>query len=193
MGDRIPPRARDELSSEEQSVYDDFSKIAEYGFGKDGEKFRYKDDRGAFVGPYALFTAVPETGKLAMDLVYSLGKLKIPQDVKETAILACGGHFQAAYELYAHENVAEKAGVLTRSQIDAIKQDRKPADLNENCSLAYDIAKRLCSKPGPLPRSQWDESVKAFGKEGTLVLVHYIGFYAYLCIALNAVDVPVPE
>lgn len=193
MGTRIPPRARDELSPKEQSEYDEFTNMAEQGFGKDGENFRYKDEKGALVGPFALLAATPDTGKIAIDLVSGLGKLSLPQDVKETAILACGGHFQAAYELYAHENVAAKAGVLSRGQIEAIKNDQKPTDLSQNCSLAYDIAKRLCSTPGPLPQTYWDRSVEAFGKEGTLALVHYVGFYAYLCIALNAVDVPVPE
>ena len=193
MGSRIPPRTRDELSAKEQADYDDFSRIAEHGFGPDGEKFRYKDDNGAFVGPYALLTAAPDVGKLAMELVYSIGRLSgLPADAKETAILACGGHFQAAYELYAHENVAEKSGALTEAQINAIKNDQKPTDLNDECSLAYDIAKRLCSTPGPLPQQLWDGSIKAFGKEGTIALVHYTGFYAYLSMALNAVDVPVP-
>lgn len=128
-----------------------------------------------------------------MQLVYAIGELPLPADVKETAILACGGHFQAEYELYAHEAVATKAVVLSQGQIDVIKRDQKPDDLNENCSLAYDIAKRLCSRPGPLPQEYWNRSVKAFAKDGTIALVHFIGFYAYLCIALNAVDVPVPE
>ncbi|KAI5357938.1 hypothetical protein Slin14017_G112990 [Septoria linicola] len=175
MGTRIPPR------------------IAEHEFGKDGENFRYKTDDGAFVGPYALRTAAPEVGKLAMELVYSIGRLPgLPPDAKETAILACGGHFQAAYELYAHQNVAEKAGVLSAAQIESIKIDQKPKDLNENSSIAYDVVKRLCSTPGPLPDTLWHASVTAFGKEGTIALVHYVRFYAYLCIALNAVDVPIP-
>lgn len=175
------------------SVASRFTRIAEHGFGKNGEKFIYKDNDGAWLGPYPLFMAAPQTGKLAMQLVYSIGELPLSPDVKETAILACGGHFQAAYELYAHDSVASKAGVLSSQQIAAIKQDRKPEDLDENCSLAFDVAKRLCSAPGPLPKELWDRCLEAFGKDGTLALVHYVGFYAYLCIALNAVDARVPE
>ncbi|EME47083.1 hypothetical protein DOTSEDRAFT_69151 [Dothistroma septosporum NZE10] len=193
MGSRIPPRPREDLSEQEQKTYDEFTTIAEQGFGKNKEKFTYKDDRDAFVGPYALLTATPKVGKLAMELVYAIGELELPADVKETAILTCGGHFQAKYELYAHEAIATKSGVLTQQQVDAIKKDLRPGQLNENCSLAYDVTKRLCSRPGPLPQELWDSSIGAFGKEGTIALVHYVGFYAYLCIALNAVDVPVPE
>lgn len=167
--------------------------MAEHGFGKNGEKFIYKDGDGAWLGPYPLLMAAPKPGKLAMELVYSIGELPLPADVKETAILTCGGHFQAAYELYAHEAVATKAGVLSKEQINAIKQSRKPTDLNEKCSLAFDVAQRLCGTPGPLAQEEWNKCTEAFGKDGTLALVHYIGFYAYLCIALNAAAVPVPE
>ncbi|KAK4506199.1 hypothetical protein PRZ48_004164 [Zasmidium cellare] len=193
MGSRIPSKPRDQLSSQEQADYDEFTQIAEHGFGKNGEKFLYKDKDGSWLGPYPLLMAAPKTGKLGMELVYSFGELPLPTDVKETAILACGGHFQAAYELYAHEAVATGAGVLSKEQVEVIKQGQKPQDLNENCSLAFDVAKRLCGTPGPLPQEYWDKSVQAFGKDGTVALVHYVGFYAYICIALNAADAPVPE
>lgn len=131
---------------------------------------------------------------MALDLVFSFAKIaSLPADVKETAILTVGGHFQAAYELYAHENVAVKSGVLSQEQVDAIKRDEKPGDLNEECALAFDVAKYLCSQKGPLPRGMWERCVRAFGREGTVALVQYVGFYAYLSIALNAVDAPVPE
>lgn len=137
--------------------------------------------------------AAPKIGKLAMQLVYSIGQLPLPADAKETAILACGGHFQAAYELYAHEAVATNAAVLSKEQIEMIKKGDKAKDLNEDCSLAFDVAKQLCATPGPLPQAYWDRCVKAFGRDGTLALVHYIGLYAYICILLNAADAPVPE
>ncbi|CAK3811852.1 Hypothetical predicted protein [Lecanosticta acicola] len=195
MGSRIPPRPREELSPKEQEEYDHFSKQSEFGFGKNGEKFLYKDaSNGAFIGPYPFLQAAPDTGKMALELVFSVSRIApLPADVKETAILTAGGHFQAAYELYAHANVAVKSGVLSRAQVDVLKSDRKPGDLNGNCSLAYDVAKYLCGQKGPLPKEDWERSVRAFGKEGTLALVHYIGYYAYLCIALNAVDASVPE
>lgn len=106
-----------------------------------------------------MFQAAPETGKLAMELVFSIGKLSLPADVKETAILACGGHFQAAYELYAHENVVVKSKTLSQQQVEMLKADKKPLDLNENCSIAYDTAKYLISTPGPLPQEKWKACV----------------------------------
>lgn len=131
---------------------------------------------------------------MALELVFSFAKIaSLPADVKETAILAVGGHFQAAYELYAHENVAVKSGALSPEQVNVIKRDQKPGDLSEECGLAYDVAKYLCSQKRPLPREEWERCVGAFGREGTVALVHYVGFYAYLSIALNAVDAPVPE
>ena len=193
MGSRLPPIPRDKLPEESKPYYDEFLRLSKKGFGENGEKFLYQDKDGAFVGPYVLFNDYPEIGKNFMDTIFSVGKLPLPADVKETAILSCGGHFQAAYELYAHQHIAVKSGLLSQQQTDAIKKGQKPSDLNEGCSIAYDVATYLCSTPGPLPQSHWDKCVNAFGRQGTVALVHYIGFYAYTCIALNACDAPVPE
>lgn len=192
MGSRVPPRRPEELSPEEKAEYDTFSgQLSSGGFNE--KIFRWKDENGALIGPLALFMAYPELGHRATDLIFSVGSLKgLPNDAKETAILVCGGNFQAAYELYAHENVAEKAGYLSKSQIEWIKENRKPADLNSSCSLAYDVARRLCSAPGPLPDDLWQGSVEAFGKEGAIALVQYTALYAYISITLNGLDVPVP-
>jgi 4-carboxymuconolactone decarboxylase len=82
--------------------------------------------------------------------------------------------------------------LLTKDLADAIAAGKKPDGLTADCALAYDVAKYLCGTPGPLPESLWDASVKAFGKDTTLALVTYVGFYAFVCIAVNACDVPAP-
>jgi len=189
---RLPPQTRDELSSSQQDAHDELSSISQQAFGPSGSKFFYKDDDGRFIGPYPFFLAAPEPGLSAMRHALMLGKLPLPPDAKETAILTCGAHFKAPYELYAHENVA-KTTTLSEQQIESIKGDNKPADLNDQCSIAFDVSQYLCNKPGRLPQDLWDRSVQTLGRDGTVALIHYVGFYAYLCIALNAADVPVPQ
>lgn len=189
---RLPPQTREELSSGQQDAYDELSDISEQAFGPSGSKFSYKDDDGRFIGPYPFFLAAPEPGLSAMRHALMLGKLPLPPDAKETAILTCGAHFKAPYELYAHENVA-KSTTLNDNQIESIKRGERPDELNEQCGIAFDICQYLCKKLGPLPQDLWDLSVRSLGRDGTVALIHYIGFYAYLCIALNATDVPVPK
>ena len=82
---------------------------------------------------------------------------------------------------------------MSKDVVEAIARGEKPAGLNENCSTAFDAATHLASTPGPLPQEIWDRCIAAFGKEGTVALVHYAGAYAYTCIILNAMDAPVPE
>lgn len=189
---RLLPQAKDELSVAQRHAYDELSSISAQAFGPSGSKFAYKDNDGRFIGPYPFFLAAPEPGLSAMRHALMLGKLPLPPDAKETAILTCGAHFKAAYELYAHENVA-KSTTLSERQIQSIKDNEKPSDLNKQCSIAFDVSHYLSNKAGPLPQDLWDRSDEALGRDGTVALIHYVGFYAYLCIALNATDVPVPR
>jgi hypothetical protein len=74
-----------------------------------------------------------------------------------------------------------------------ISTGKKPNDLNEACSLTYDAVHHLGNKPGPLPRELFDRCVKAFGNDGTLLMSHYAGIYAYLSILLNVADASAPK
>lgn len=129
-----------------------------------------------------------------MQLATELAKIPgLPQNARETAILATGSHYKAAYEIYAHERVAVKSTDLTQEQVDKIKTGTKPSNLDEKCSVAFDVAIELVTKPGPLSKQSWDKAEKTLGKQGTLALIHYTGYYAYTCVLLNGCDVPVPD
>ena len=107
--------------------------------------------------------------------------------------MTVGGHFQAGYETYSHAVQAIEQG-LSQEQTNMLRMDKaKPDGLNDNCSIAYDVAKSLVSKPGPLPSGLWDRAVGAFGRDGTIGLLHYIGYYCYVSVILNGVDAAVPE
>lgn len=196
MAERLPPVQRDSLSASDQKAYDSLANGAAGMFG-DPEKspFTYqRSSDGALVGPFPFFLASPEAGEHYMYLFGKLGKIPgFPADAKEVAILTAGAKYQAAYELYAHTNVARKTVGMEKDVVEAIAKGDKPEGLNEGCSVAFDVTNYLVSKPGPLPKELWERSISAFGKEGTVALVHYVGAYAYTCIVLNAMDAPVPE
>jgi hypothetical protein len=46
---------------------------------------------------------------------------------------------------------------------------------------------------GRLRDEVWERAVGAFGKEGALGLVHYVGYYAYACLLMNGAGVGMPE
>ncbi|EMC96403.1 hypothetical protein BAUCODRAFT_473441 [Baudoinia panamericana UAMH 10762] len=188
---RLSPARREELPNEQQKAYDELDDLATKGFG---DAFIYKQPDGAFVGPFPFLIAAPEAGIQMLETVGKVAGIPgLPQNARETAILATGAHYKAAYELYAHSNVATKSTDLNVQQVWQICDGKKPANLDEKCEIAYDVATYLSSTPGPLPQTLWKRAVRALGKDGTIALVHYVGLYAYTCIILNAVDAPVPE
>lgn len=193
--DRLPPVKREDLPASERTAFDGLAALAGDLFGPPNESpFFYKrHDDGAFVGPFPFFLEAPEAGEHAMALYGKLAGIPgLPADAKEVAILTVGAHFQAAYELYAHVNVATKKVAMPADQVNAIAQGKRPDGMNEGCAVAYDAARHLCATPGPLPRALWENCLSAFGKTGTVALVHYIGAYSYTCIILNGMDCPVP-
>lgn len=135
----------------------------------------------------------PEISRLYVNLVAAVGKVPdLPKQPREVAILAVGAKYQAAYEIYSHERVAATVG-LSKSQIEVLKSGKKPEDLDENCSVAFDVAMELVNKPGPLSDSNWKRAVQQFGRRGAYVLANYVGLYQFICCLLNACDIPVPD
>lgn len=88
------------------------------------------------------------------------------------------------------------AGVPQR-QIDLIKTGRKPeAELREECRVAVEVAVEMMEgsgRRGRLSDEMWNKAVGAFGEKGALVLSHYVGYYAYACLMMNAAGVGLPE
>lgn len=195
-GSRLPALQREHVANPDQkAAFDALEKEAAATFGPPGQSpFVYKNSSGAFVGPFPFFLAAPDAGTHFLGLFRKLSQIPgLPPDVKETVILAVGAHFQASYEMYAHSAIAiDKVG-MSAEAVEVIKKGEKPGSLSEECSLAYDTSMWLLEKPGKLRDELWERCVKAFGKEGAVALVHYVGGYAYTCIVLNAMDAPVPE
>lgn len=73
-----------------------------------------------------------------------------------------------------------------------IETGRKPEMLKGECSAAYD-AVELLGKKGPLSQATADRLVGCFDLEGALALLHYVGFYSYMCTLLNGCDVQLPD
>jgi len=187
---RYPPIPPSQLNPEQHAAYDDASQTAQNIFG---DKFIYKNDDGAFIGPFGPLLYTPNMVDPFFKMVVEVGKCAgLPAAAKETAILATGSTFQAGYELYAHGKVAASTS-LTEEQIASIKDGKKPDGLDEACQVAFDVAIELSRKQGPLSDETFARAEKTLGKEGTAALFHYVGLYAYTCIFLNGAAAPVPE
>lgn len=106
-----------------------------------------------------------------MQHVFNLGKLPLTLEANQTAILACGSHFKAPYELYAYKKVALAATGLTQTQVDRVGDGEEPNDLDARCSAAFNAALIVSKTPGLLLLHTWDACVNHLGREETVALV----------------------
>lgn len=190
--ERLPAVTRES----DPETYDGLDELAQTMFGSpETSPFIIKrQSDGGLVGPFPFFAAAPKAGHDFMATLPNLAQIPgLPDDAREIAILVVGARYKAAYELYAHINVATKKLGMSAEDVEALARGERPQRLNEACSVTFDAATYLVGTPGPLPQELWDRCVRALGKEGTVKLVHYVGAYAYTCIILNAMDAPVPE
>jgi hypothetical protein len=68
--------------------------------------------------------------------------MKLPDSVRQIAILVTGAHFRAAYEIYAHVPMAER-DKISGEKLAAIAADQRPADLTQHEAIAYDVSAAL--------------------------------------------------
>jgi hypothetical protein len=115
----------------------------------------------------------------------------LPDNVRQVAILTVGAHFDPAYEIYAHIAVAEREN-MSPQRLATLVADLRPADLNPQESVAYDLAYAL-SRGGVLPEPIYRLALATFGQHGTNELIYLVGLYALVSTTLNGYNVPVPE
>jgi len=189
---RFPPIAPADLQGDQKEAYDDIDATTKAYFG---DKFIIKRSDGAFIGPLAVFNYDSKSAHAYFALLQSLAQLPgLSKAAREVSILVTGHQWNAAYETYAHERVAEADTELSREQIDAVKVGKKPEGLDEDCDVAFDVTMELLKvRKGRLGDEMWERAEKVLGKMGALALVHFVGFYSYTAVLINGCDVPLPE
>ena len=166
---------REEMSNEQQSVFDDIA-----GGPRQGVR-----------GPFLALLHSP----ILADRVQKLGQYvrydcSVPWKLRELAILITACHWQAQYEWFAHESEARKAG-LSNSVIEALQNGKKPEfedpaeeEIYEFCTELYETKR--------VSESIYERIVKRHGTETAVDLTGLLGHYNLIAITLNVFDVPVP-
>lgn len=184
---RAPPFPPAEMPTDVRRLHDDM--VPEIAAHLNG--FVSKRADGALVGPFAPMLRFPQFGGPAWLYTKALiENSKLPKPAHEVAILATGGAMNSRYELYAHERVAEEAG-LSAAKIAAVAAGQRPADLTDEEACAFDVASTLAAGR-QLPESTYRRAVQLFGEEQTAELIYLVGGYCLVSILLNAFDVSVP-
>ncbi|HEY7676994.1 MAG TPA: carboxymuconolactone decarboxylase family protein [Candidatus Methylomirabilis sp.] len=173
---RVPLLAdRDRLPPDAQRVYDQI-----------GAK------RGGVVGPFQVLLHCPElagrVGALGQTIRFE-GTL--PEEVRETAVLAAAREMDCAFEWSAHVGLARAAGVPDRT-IAVIAERRGLEALTARERIAVALAResfqrhRISDEVFAAAQTEW-------GIPGVVELVTTIGYYAMLAMILNAAAVqPAP-
>lgn len=184
---RLAPIPPENLAPMLRNLYDDMLKT----IGGSLKSFVAKRDDGALVGPFNAMLHFPQFGEPFWNFSKSFFEhSKMPKTAHEVAILVTGAHFNARYELYAHEHVAKAAGLST-AKIATITAGQRPADLTPEEGVAYDVAAAL-SAGKQLSASTYQAALDAFGEDGAGELIFLVASYATVSVLLNGFDVPVP-
>ena len=172
----------------QRALYDDMRAGIAVGFNA----FMTSQADGKMIGPWNTSLHHPAVGKASWELTKAVGAIGVlSARTKEVAILVVGGHYRAAYEIYAHVAVAEQSG-MALSRISALVSHIKPDDLAADEDAAFDMAIALC-RGGPVPEPTWRLAVDTFGALGAAQLVYLVAVYAFVATTLNGFDVPAPS
>lgn len=177
-----------ELTPEQKSFYDEMLK----GISQNYTGSQTKTASGALVGPFNPWLHAPRFGRPVWAFNRSLNvDTVLPARVREVVTFAVGTHFQAAYEVGSHCNIARTLG-MDEATIKALASGEAPSTLSPEERLAHDFASKLC-QGGVVPEELYRRALDAFGFHGLNELLYLSAFYAVASMTMNAFDVAPPE
>ncbi len=189
LGGRLPLLGKTELNGAQSTLYEAMDKEMVPWAKKSG--FRASTEDGRLIGPFNPLLYSPMLGQGFMDYLAAERKhTTLNAKVREVIILSVGAVWGAAYELYAHTAVAEKAG-LEPEAIRALAAGGSPETLPADQRVAHEFSRRLAAEHRIDP-DLYAEAEKTFGRRGVVDLIHLTGLYMGTSALLNAFAVPVP-
>jgi 4-carboxymuconolactone decarboxylase len=173
---RIAPIPKERMTAAQRHLHD---RVASAG-------------RGAAAGPWAVLLRVPEAGeRLAGVVEHLMSETLVPQRLKRLAVLAVARAYRAQYEWAVHEPRARAAG-LDAAVIEALRTGARPAFVNAQEALVYDLTRELVYER-TLHETLHARAVESLGEAEVVELVALIGFYIGLAVILVAFDVEAPN
>ncbi len=143
------------------------------------------------IGPFPAWLQSPELARRARALSEFLRFQSSPSKRHmEIAILITGRHWRAAFEFYAHAELARKAGV-EEAIIQALAAGRRPAFSDPADEIVYDLTHDLLGNRR-IAEATYQRALKTFGLQTLVELVAIIGYYCMVSVTLNAFEVPLP-
>ena len=142
-------------------------------------------------GPFGPWLLIPEIGQHLCELGHTLRyQSQFSRAVMEIGILVTARYWRSNFEWYAHAPMARQAGI-TDTQIEHIKEGRRPLFQETDLQIAFDAATELV-ETRTLSERTFNRLQLELGKEGSINFVALIGYYLGVSAMLNAFDIPVP-
>jgi 4-carboxymuconolactone decarboxylase len=175
MTDRLPPLADDQLDLTQRAV------AAELIAGP----------RKAVKGPFIALLRSPvllqRVGKVGEYLRFDSA---LPTRVNEFATLIVARASSQQFEWAVHAAAAARAGTSAAS-IDALREGRRPQDMNDDEALTHDFCTELLVHHG-VSDATYARAVARFGERGVVDLSALVGYFLMVSLVLNVAHTP-PE
>jgi 4-carboxymuconolactone decarboxylase len=143
-------------------------------------------------GPFAVFLHAPAFGELAQRLGgHCRFQTGVDPRLSEFAILCTAKLWRAQYEWYAHEPMAERAGVKPET-IRAIKAGRVPKSAPKDERALYDFIQELY-RTRRVSDPTYRRVNAILGDAATVELVGILGYYVLISMILNVFRMSPPE
>ncbi|MDO5499015.1 MAG: carboxymuconolactone decarboxylase family protein [Propionibacteriaceae bacterium] len=142
-------------------------------------------------GPFNAMLLSPPVGLALQNLGSALRyESQLPDLIRELIILLVAGRHDSAYEQYAHEPIAQRAGA-DDDTVDCLRAGEVPAGLGEPVELALRVAETLLDRE--LADEEYAHAVAELGEAWLFEINAVIGYYQLLARQLALFGVRPPQ
>lgn len=179
MTSRIRPRRRDELTGDEERLYD---AIVSGPRAQGPQHFALTNADGSLRGPFDALLLSPAVGTALQDVGAAVRYRTAMSDrSRELAILLVAARWDCAFEREAHEPVARAAG-FSDAELAAARAENTSTWTGDEAVVARTVVDLL---DGDLDDEMWDAASAALGTAGVFELTVLVGYYSTLALQLR--------
>lgn len=190
LGGRLPLLNPAALSADQRRLYDRV--VQTQVPWADAAGFQSRTADGRLIGPFnpLLYSPAVAEGMFAMREAEAK-HTSLTERVRQVVILTVGAVWASAYELYAHEAVARKAG-LSEEAARSLAAGGLHDELSEDEQVAQRYTWQLSAEHRVDP-DLYAAAEQAFGRQGLVDIAVLAGSYHLTCCLLNGFEVPAPD
>ena len=174
--ERLRQLSYEELAPEVRPLADNILKVSSAALG----------------GPYNALLRSPDMARRCFDFLdYLRFRTSVSKRLNEFAILIQARISNAQYEWWAHEPIAQRAGLSTNI-IEQLRKCQRPLGMQNDEALVYDFCIQL-SLNHRVPDDLWQKAVLEMGEQAVVDLTVLSGTYVMVSMLLNATQVGIPD